>query len=55
MSESNHIDLINFPKRPENLDIEMLEYLRELERVLQEALVGSMYMNRVIEDGIIGN
>lgn len=49
------ITIINFPKPPEGESEEMKSYLRELERTLQKALAGSMYMNKVILDGIIGN
>lgn len=48
------IKQVLFPVQPLDISEEMKQYLIELERVLQEALIGSMYMNKVIQDGIIG-
>lgn len=54
MSEDT-IRVINFPKLPEDIPDDLREYLIELERVLQSSLKGSMYMDKVLEDGILGN
>ncbi len=57
MSKENtlHISELQFPKIPENANQEMRDYLLELERMLREALKGSLYVNQTFENGIFGN
>ncbi len=54
MVETN-IRIINFPTLPSDQSEEMKDYISELEHILQDALKGSIYINTVLEDGIIGN
>jgi hypothetical protein len=54
MTEEN-IPPIIFPAIPISADEEMTNYLIELERTLQDALKGSIYMNTVLRDGFLGN
>ncbi len=54
MAEFNNRE-IQFPTIPDDASEEMKEYLRELERVLKESLVGSIYIEKVLADGILGN
>ena len=46
---------VNFPPPPEEASQEMKDYLLELERVLGDALRGSIFINKTLEDGILGN
>jgi len=55
MAEEFNIREINFPIIPDGESEELKDYLRKLERVLQESLKGSIYIEKVLEDGIIGN
>ena len=50
-----NIRQINFPTIPNEVTPEMKQYLIELERVLQESLKGSIYIEKMLEDGILGN
>lgn len=43
------------PLIPEDIPESLKEYLIELEAVLTKDLRGSMYINKVLEDGYIGN
>lgn len=55
VDEEKVIPEINFPILPKNIDDEMREYLTELERVLRDALKGSLLLERTLQDGIFGN
>ena len=47
---------INFPKIPSAyISPELKAYLIELEHVIRDSLKGSIYIEKVLEDGIIGN
>ena len=50
-----HVPELQFPKIPESAEEDMREYLLELERMLREALKGSLYINQTFENGIFGN
>ncbi len=50
-----HVLELQFPKIPESAEEDMREYLLELERMLREALKGSLYINQTFENGIFGN
>ena len=50
-----HIPELQFPKIPESADEDMRNYLLELERMLGEALKGSLYINQTFENGVFGN
>ena len=54
MAEEN-IRPVTFPVIPTTLDDDMRNYLIELERTLQESLKGSIYIETVLQTGIIGN
>jgi len=54
MAEFN-IREIKFPNIPDDTTDEIKQYLIELERTLRESLKGSIYIERLFEDGIIGN
>ena len=46
---------INFPEIPDSLDDELKEYLRNLTLVLRDSLKGSMYIEKTLESGYIGD
>ncbi len=46
---------ITFPKIPDDISDSLKEYLMQLERTLRESLRGSIYIEKVLEDGIFGN
>ena len=46
---------IQFPTMPNDVSDEMRDYLVELERVLKDSLKGSIYIEKIFEDGIFGN
>ena len=50
-----HIPELQFPKIPESADEEMRSFLLEYERMLRDALKGSLYVNQTLENGIFGN
>ena len=53
--EDTVVPEVQFPVMPDSLDEETKKYLTELEIVLRESLKGSLWLNRVFEDGKIGN
>jgi hypothetical protein len=53
--EDNVVPEINFPKIPDSIEGELRDYLLERDRVLRDALKGSLYLLRMFEDGIFGN
>jgi len=55
INENNIVPEISFPKKPDNIDEEMRMYLNELERVLREALRGTLLLERTFQDGLFGN
>ena len=46
---------ITFPPIPDGESEELKEYLRNFERLVRDSLKGSLYIEKVLEDGIIGN
>lgn len=55
VDEEKVVPEISFPIIPDNVDEKMRDYLTELERVLREALKGSLYLQRMFQDGHFGN
>ena len=54
----NTIREIQFPKIPlasDKIPKELVDYLQQLENVLRTSLKGSMYIERMLEDGMLGN
>ena len=54
MAEFN-IREINFPKIPDDIPESLKEYLSDMEITLRDSLKGSIYIEKVLEDGVIGN
>ncbi len=50
-----HVPELQFPEIPESANQEMRDYFLELERMLREALKGSLYINQTFENGVFGN
>ncbi len=46
---------LNLPVIPEDIPESLKDYLRELELVLRQSMKGTLYWEKVFEDGIMGN
>ena len=57
IDEDKIIPEITFPPIPsvDNIDPELRTYLSELENMLRRALRGSLFMEKTLQDGILGN
>lgn len=53
--ENKVVPEIQFPNIPESADEDMKKYLIEFETVIRGALKGSLWLERLFEDGILGN